>query len=201
MHSRDVKQEGMTRIHTLLALGLSSLALLFSGCQTQMPTSNSNRGYNAPVSQSTATLQSSGADTSSPVSSAPAASTPAPISTTVPVAKASDVIFKSNQIEVTKTVLAQASVGGNLKYRITIKALDDVTIVRVTESIPDGVQFISSDPATNFSSNRADWMFPSMSKGEIQNINIIVQPIAEGDHQLCSTISVENSFCLDVFSG
>jgi len=191
----------MTRIHTLLALGLSSLALLFSGCQTQMPTSNSDRGYTAPISQSTPTSQSSGADTSSPVSSAPATSTPAPSSTTVPAAKASEVIFKSNQIEVTKTVLDQASVGGNLKYRITIKAIDDVNIVRVAESIPDGVQFISSNPVTSFSGNRADWMFPSMSKGETQNIDITVQPIAEGDHQLCSTISVENSFCLDVFSG
>lgn len=118
-----------------------------------------------------------------------------------PARKSSDVIFKSNQIEVTKTVLEAASVGGKLKYRIAIKALDDVSTVRVTESIPAGVQFIASTPSSSFAGGNANWVFPSMSKGQTQNIDVTVKPITEGDHTICSTVSVDNAFCLDIFSG
>jgi uncharacterized repeat protein (TIGR01451 family) len=137
-----------------------------------------------------------GAETSAPVV------TQAPQFTAQPKrGSSSDVIFKTNQISVTKTVLEQASVGGDLKYRIAIKALEDVSTVRVAENIPNGVQFISATPSPSRSGANANWVFPSMRKGQTQNIDITVKAIAEGDHQICSTVSVDNSFCLDIFSG
>jgi uncharacterized repeat protein (TIGR01451 family) len=115
--------------------------------------------------------------------------------------KSSDVILKTNQIKVTKTVLQSASVGGSIKYRIQIAALEDVSTVRIAETIPAGIQFKSATPNASISGNRAAWVFPSMKKGKTQNIDVTVTPTAEGDHQICSTVSVDNAFCLNLFSG
>lgn len=187
----------MTRLIHLLTLCLCSLALFVTGCQTQVPTRTADRGYTAPVSKP-ATTQWRGAETSAPVKiEAKRSKTSKPAK----VVKSKDVILKTNQIEVNKTILQPASVGGNLKYRIAIKALDDVSTVRVTESIPSGVQFISSNPSTSLRGGSASWIFPSMRKGQTQNIDITVKPVSEGDHQMCSTVSVDNAFCLSSFSG
>ncbi|MGJ8654473.1 MAG: CARDB domain-containing protein [Opitutaceae bacterium] len=187
----------MNRLTTLLTLCLGSLALFVTGCQTQVPTRTADRGYTAPVSKPAST-QWRGTETSAPAEfEAKRTNTSKPAQ----VIKSKDVILKTNQIEVTKTILQPASVGGNLKYRVAIKALDDVSTVRVSESIPSGVQFISSSPSTSLSGGSANWTFPSMRKGQTQNIDITVKPVSEGDHQMCSTVSVDNAFCLDVFSG
>ncbi|MGJ8649029.1 MAG: CARDB domain-containing protein [Opitutaceae bacterium] len=183
----------MKRLTTLLALCLSSFALAFTGCQTQGPSKTIDRGYTAPQSQPAQT-QWQAAQTSKPVSVKQATRVQATKS-------ASDVILKTNQIEVTKTVLEPASVGGLLKYRISIKALDDVGTVRVSETIPAGIQFISSNPAVSFNGSSANWTFPSMKRGQTQNIDVTVKPVSEGDHQICSTVSVDNAFCLDIFAG
>lgn len=109
--------------------------------------------------------------------------------------------MRTNQIKVTKEVLQAASVGGEMKYRIQIDALEDVGAVKVLEAFPDSVEFISSDPATSLSSGAATWLYPSMVKGETQTIDITVKPIEEGDHEICSTITVDNAFCMAFFSG
>ncbi|HAV12474.1 MAG TPA: hypothetical protein DCX06_03105 [Opitutae bacterium] len=183
----------MTRVFSHLAVFLGSFVLLFTGCQTQVPSQTTDSGYTAAKTQPAQT-QWRGTTTSAP------AVTATPKFQATPT-KSSDVIFKSNQISVTKTILEPASVGGNLKYRISIKALDDVSTVRVTESMPNGVQFISSTPSAHRAGANAQWEFPSMRKGQTQTIDVTVKPTTEGDHQICSTVSVDNAFCLNIFSG
>ncbi len=183
----------MNRLTTYLATGLSVLALAFSGCQTA-PT-QVDRGYTAPSQPS----QPSSQHTQwRGVNSTPAAPTKAVVATPK---RASDVIMRTNQIKVTKRVLEPAAVGGSLKYRITIEALDQVNNVRVTETIPAGVQFNSANPPASLAGNNASWNFPSMRKGQSQNIDITVKPTTEGDHQICSTVTVDNAFCIDFFAG
>jgi uncharacterized repeat protein (TIGR01451 family) len=169
------------------------MALVFSGCQTSAPTKSIDRGYSTPKSQPTQT-QWQGVDKAKPTA-------PSSKVARVKASKSSDVIMRTNQIKVTKTVLQPASVGGPLKYRIQIAALDDVSTVRVSESIPAGVQFTSASPAASLSGGNASWVFPSMRKGQTQNIDVTVTPAAEGDHQICSTVTVDNAFCLDIFAG
>ncbi|MGJ8640561.1 MAG: CARDB domain-containing protein [Opitutaceae bacterium] len=193
----------MTRVFSLLALCISSLALLLTGCQSQIPTQVTDSGYTAPQSKSVQATQWKAAKTSKPVAiNAPQYEAKRVEAAPIKATKSSDVIFKTNQISVTKTILEAASVGGNLKYRIAINALDDVSTVRVTETMPTGVQFVSASPSPRFAgSQKPNWEFPSMSKGQTQNIDVTVKPIAEGDHRICSTVSVDNAFCLDLFSG
>lgn len=166
----------MIRVPSLLTLCLSSLALLFTGCQLAPPTQVSDRGYTAPQS--------------------------APIELEVPAeVDSSVVILRTDQIVVTKSLLEEASVGGMLKYRVLIEALQDIGAVRLTETMPEGIEFSSASPAATVSESSLSWMFPSMQEAEVQTIDVSVKPIAEGDHSICSTISVDNLLCLDVFSG
>jgi uncharacterized repeat protein (TIGR01451 family) len=115
--------------------------------------------------------------------------------------RGSDVIFQSNQIRVTKTVVEEASVGGDLIYRISIEALDEVKNVRVVETIPGGVRFLSANPPASLSGNNASWSFPSMRRGDREQIMVTVRPTTEGDHTICSTVTVDNDFCLSFFAG
>ena len=176
----------MNRLLSLFILALGFATLAFTGCQTAAP-SKLKSGYTAPSQPAEAQWQA-------------APSQPAPVKH-VAVRNDSNVIFKSHQISVTKTVLQAASVGGSIKYRIELKALEDVGTVRITETMPSGIQFRSAKPAPSLSGNIAKWTAASMKQGNVQNIDVTVTPTKEGDHQICSTVSVDNAFCLNLFSG
>lgn len=189
----------MNRLSLYLVSAFSLLALAFSGCQTApSQASQADRGYTAPSQPAPAPTQTQwrGVDNNTASTAQPARRA---VTSTQP--RGSEVIFKSNQIQVTKAVLQPASVGGQLLYRITLEALDDVNNVRLTETMPAGVQFSSATPAASLAGSKVSWNFPSMRKGQSENIDISVKPTAEGDHQICSTVTVDNTFCLDFFAG
>lgn len=183
----------MKRSFLFLTSCLSLLALVFSGCQT--PPTQVDRGYTTPSQPSPSETTWRPATSSKPVVTKPVQLNPQS------KARGSDIIFKTNQIQVTKTVLEAASVGGSLIYTIEIEALDDVNNVRVVEAIPAGVRFNSAQPAASLAGSNASWSFPSMKKGQSETIRVSVQPITEGDHTICSTVTVDNAFCLDFFAG
>ncbi|MGZ0707802.1 CARDB domain-containing protein [Coraliomargarita sp. W4R53] len=190
----------MKRLSSLLLATLSIFVLAFTGCQTA-PT-QIDRGYTTPAQPASTQTQWRGTNntTAANTQSNTVVSTPRRAVVATP-SRGSDVIMRTNQIKVTKRVLEAASVGGSLKYRITIDALDDVNNVRLTESIPAGVQFQSANPAASLAGSNANWNFASMRKGQSQDIDITVKPTTEGDHQICSTVTVDNAFCLDFFAG
>ena len=177
----------MNRLSSYLLAGLGVFALAFTGCQTA-PT-QVDKGYTSPAQPASTETQWYAA---TPSNQAPKKATSS---------RGSDVIFKSNQIEVSKRVVDAASVGGMLKYEISIKALDDINNVRVTEAFPAGVRFTSATPSGARAGNNVSWTFPSMNKGQTQTIDITCEPTAEGNHQICSTVTIDNAFCLDFFAG
>ncbi len=183
----------MNRSNRSLLAAFGLLSLLFSGCQTA-PTPV-DRGMSQPtqVTASSSTQWRPAAEVSGP---APVQATQASTSS-----RSGDVIFKSHQIQVTKTVLEPASVGGDLRYRIRIEALDAVSNVRVNETLPAGVQFRSASPSASIVGSNIGWTFPSMARGDRQDIDVTVRPTAEGDHTICSTVTVDNAFCLNFFAG
>lgn len=183
----------MKRLSTYLFSGLSLFVLAFTGCQTA-PT-QVDKGYNTPSQPVLKEAEWYAEKPNNTTSSAPKKAIVASPS------RGSDIIFKSNQLEVSKTVLDAASVGGSLRYRINIEAKDDLQNVRVTEAFPAGVQFNSANPAGSPTDNYVGWSFPTMRKGKTQNIDITCTPSSEGDHQICSTVTVDNVFCMDIFAG
>ena len=189
----------MTRTSSYITTALCLCALAFSGCQTGP--SQIDRGYTAPaqpVSNQTSAQPASTQTTWTAATPSPSASSSSSASNR---SSRSDVILKTNQLSVTKSVLQPASVGGTLRYRITINALDDLTNVRLSEAMPAGVQFNSANPAGSHSGSNVNWTFPTMRKGQTQNIEISVTPTTEGDHQICSTVTVDNVFCMNINAG
>jgi uncharacterized repeat protein (TIGR01451 family) len=179
---------------SLLALILGFVLFAVTGCQTPEPT-RVNPNYTAPT-QSAATPPS-GAQ-AAPDSSA-ADVQPATAETTD--AQSVEVIFNTNQIKVTKTVLEEASVGGIIQYRIQLHALEDVHRVRVTETMPEGIAFKSASPATSLTDNQVSWLFASIQQGSTQTIDVSVTPTQEGHHHIQSIVSVDNHYLHKLFSG
>ncbi|MFQ3270766.1 MAG: hypothetical protein ACI9A1_001085, partial [Lentimonas sp.] len=153
----------MNRLLSTLALILGFATFAFTGCQTSGPT-QVDRGYTAPAQPAKTQWQAAFSQ----------AATPTKAVKHTAVRSDADVIFKSNQIKVSKSVLETASVGGTITYRIQIQALEDVSTVRVTETMPAGIQFKSARPTTSLSGNNASWVFPSMKQGKTQNIDVTV---------------------------
>lgn len=117
------------------------------------------------------------------------------------VAATPDNILETHQIRVTKTLLQAAPVGDEIRYQIQIQALKDVGPIRITETMPKGIEFKSATKDAKRSGSDVTWIFPSISSGQILSIDVAVKAVAEGDHQIASTISVENRLALDLFSG
>ena len=182
----------MNRSFSIFTIILTSIvAFLFTSCQI-------------PVALQT--------DTSSPGYSDPRANTgkqvnpikPTDVGPTSEIAETpiqSNLILKTEQIEVTKLLLQSASVGDEALYRIRVRAFRDIGTVRINETIPEGVEFQSATPSASLSGNEASWTFPSMRSGQVQSIDVFVKPLAEGDHQICSNVSIDNPLCLNLFAG
>lgn len=195
----------MNRLASSFTAVLCLFALVFTGCQTgptQVPSGSADRGYTAPAQPTSTQAQWRGVDNTTSAARPATNATPSRSADRADRAdRGSNVILQTNQIKVTKRVIEPASVGGQLRYRISIEALDDVSNVRLTETMPDGVQFNSASPSASISGSDARWTFPSMSRGQTQNVDITVTPTQEGDHQICSVVTVDNTFCMDIFAG
>ncbi|TVP79664.1 MAG: DUF11 domain-containing protein [Puniceicoccaceae bacterium] len=214
----------MNRLTSSFTAVLCLAALTFAGCQTaptqvrsstdrgqSVPTQpattqtdwrgadttiSADRGQSVPIQPATTQAQWRGADTASRT-----ATVATPARSSSQTARGSNVILQTNQIKVTKRVLEPASVGGQLRYRITIDALENINNVRLKETMPDGVEFTSASPSASLSGRDANWTFASMQRGQSQNIDITVTPTREGDHEICSTVTVDNAFCFTFFAG
>jgi len=178
----------MNRLFSPIALILGCITFAFTGCQTPAPSQVDRSTIAATPSQNA----SSQATTNQPVTVSDQG---------IALDDDFDVIFETDQIKVSKTVLQPASVGENIQYRIRTEALAALSTVRVTETIPVGIQFKSAKPSVSLVDNQAAWVFSSMQKGSIQTIDVTVVSTREGDHQICSNISVDNAVCLKLFSG
>ncbi len=169
----------MKCISSIFTVGIATISFALIGCQTQVPTS-SNQGYITPNQSKEIVL------------------TPADNQPTVTPTPAT---FKSNQLEVTKTLLEPGQVGDNVTYRIAVKALDDLKNVHIFAKLPEDIEFISAKPAATHTENEIQYTFPSMKSGRTQNVDVTIKPTKEGEHHICSTVTVENDFCFKFFAG
>jgi uncharacterized repeat protein (TIGR01451 family) len=169
---------------TLNFLLFSAAALVSTGCQTADP-------------QET-TVASEATSTQAKVEQAQLTVIEA---TPAPVVDKTENILKTHQIKVTKTLIEAAPVGGVIRYQINIEALEKVGPVRITETMPDGIEFKSATPGAKRSGSNVTWIFPSIDKGQTLSIDVAVKPLAEGDHRILSAVSVENRLMMDLFSG
>ena len=204
MHLRDVRDELMNRVSSLFALSAALVSLILTGCETAAPTQSTGTSTRTAASTSsnttrTETIWKAAPDqsqknlvTATPTSSASVVTTPAP---------SSDVIMRTDQLEVTKTLIQPGQVGEEVRYRIELRALREVKNVRVTESMPEHVEFISARPAASKAGQDVSWNFAKIESGSSKTIDVTVKPLKEGDYSIDSTITVDNNFGINFFAG
>ena len=178
----------MNRFFSILSLlAFSVTASTFSGCKTAETAESKTAATTTAAAQ-----QSASAPEQSPSSAE-----------TKPVGEGdtADNILTTHQIRVTKTLIEAAAVGGQVRYQIRVHALKDVGPVRVTETMPSGIEFQSATPTAKRAGNEVSWVFPSINEGQTLSILVSARPVAEGDHQIRTTVSVENRLSLDLFAG
>lgn len=109
--------------------------------------------------------------------------------------------FNSNLYTVDKTLLSSTQVGGEYQYRLTVKALHDITNIHVVEHLPAGLDFVRADPETSVSEKDLMWSWPSMAKGEVRELNVTVRPTAEGSYLTSTKVCVDPIVVLPLYAG
>jgi uncharacterized repeat protein (TIGR01451 family) len=122
----------------------------------------------------------------------------APVALDVP---ARESVRHQDRIKVSKTTVQRGDVGQELIYRIEIEALRDADNVRVVESLPQGFEFIRAAPRAALEGNALSWQFGALRAGQRESIEVRLRPGKQGDHTLCTVVTFDQRFCLNVFSG
>jgi len=187
----------MNRFFSILTLlFFSASAAVFTSCQSSTPSQVEDKTYDDFPGQLFEVMLPE---------ETPAVSEPVETKTIIQEVTSTDgkpvSILKTHQIEVTKTLIKSAPVGGDTRYKIEITALEDLAAVRLTESIPQSLKFKSGTKGATPSGDDLIWTFTSMKRGQTKSIEIVLVPVTEGNHKICSTVSVEQNLCMELFSG
>lgn len=181
----------------ILSLCAALVSLAFTGCETAAPTqTTSTPATSTATSTQTETVWKAAPEKSATKNVVTAQPTAAP----VPAAN-SDVIMRTDQLQVTKTLIQPGQVGEEVRYRIELQALREVKNVRVTESMPEHVKFVSAKPAASRAGKDVSWNFAKIESGASRTIDVTVTPQQEGDYSIDSTITVDNNFGINFFAG
>lgn len=183
----------MKRASLLFTLIAALAAFALSGCETTAPTSATASGTSTTDIPANTSGNTSGNSTVATTSSD---ELPAP-----PQSDNSDVVFQTNQLVVVKTVEKAGQVGEEVHYRIHLQALRAVKNVRVTETLPEQVAYVSASPEAQGAGSHHSWQFGAIDAGDSRQIDVIVKPLAEGNYTIDSTISVDNNYGINFFAG
>lgn len=112
-------------------------------------------------------------------------------------------IFNSDACRVEKQVLESTGrVGETVRYRIRIQANDELSQVRILETIPAGVNIVETSPAPGENSANARlWVFSNMARGTTQDIIISVVPDEGGWHVTNTKVAIVPVVYLSLFAG
>jgi uncharacterized repeat protein (TIGR01451 family) len=187
------KSNTMNRIRLFFVSCIAANSLFFSGCETTSPTT------------ARATLPTVIAPAAEPLPVLPAIPEPAPTadleSVLAPDPSGSDALFISSQVEVSKRLIQTGQVNDALRYILEIQVKEDIQGIRVSETLPESIRFVSALPAPKTSGASLFWEFGALKAGASREIVVSVQPLTEGDHKICSEIAVQNQLCMEFFAG
>jgi uncharacterized repeat protein (TIGR01451 family) len=185
----------MKRSPLFFASALAAAIFAFSGCQT---TSLPAGTITAP----TQTLPAPAPEDFSFLPTTPDAEpTPDLADALNPEPQANEVLFSSSQVQVSKRLVQEGQVNDALRYVLKIGAKEAVDGVRITETLPATIRFVSGNPTPTVRNNEYLWDLGALERGASREIAVTVQAMGEGDHTICSDISVQNRLCLPFFTG
>ncbi|MDR2676044.1 MAG: DUF11 domain-containing protein [Opitutaceae bacterium] len=101
--------------------------------------------------------------------------------------------FDSNLYTVEKIpVRTSSQVGEENTYLLRVTALADITDVNISETLPDGLNLVSTSPTATRDGRVLRWAaIPRMSAGQIEEKTIVVKTTREGDFLTTSKVCID----------
>jgi uncharacterized repeat protein (TIGR01451 family) len=106
-----------------------------------------------------------------------------------------------NCLRLAKSSPSEATLNEPFSYTLTASATCDIGNIVITDEIPDGAEFVSSEPAAERVGNKLVWKFPKMMNGQSQTIRVTLKPVREGSLTSCATGTAEPLVCATVIVG
>jgi uncharacterized repeat protein (TIGR01451 family) len=116
-------------------------------------------------------------------------------------AAGSALTIRTGLVDLTKRVPAAAALGETFCYDIVATAVQDAGNVVITDTVPDGATFVSSEPSAAKEGNLLTWRMPVMQRGETKTIKVCVKADREGELVGCPTITAVPRGCVSTFVG
>ena len=104
-------------------------------------------------------------------------------------------------VKLTKAAPPTASVGENITYDLLLNAQCDVADVVVTDMLPDGAKYVSSEPAADAQGNTLTWRVPRMKKGETKAMRVVTTAQRVGELTSCATVTAVPITCVSTVVG
>lgn len=109
--------------------------------------------------------------------------------------------IKTPLIHVTKTGLAEASIGDQVCYNYVITAREEIGDILISDQIPAGATYVSSDPPAEVKGVDVVWKIEHMAKGETRNAKICIRADKEGELASCFSVLANPKACISLMIG
>jgi uncharacterized repeat protein (TIGR01451 family) len=111
--------------------------------------------------------------------------------------------FDSNLYTVEKILVnASSQVGAENTYILRVTALANITDVNISETLPDGLDLVSTSPQATRDGRILRWAaLPLMSTGQVEEKTIVVKPTREGDFLTTSKVCIDPVVILPLRAG
>lgn len=129
------------------------------------------------------------------------ATTPAPAPTTLPAPGTASASLKNDGVTVVKKAPSVVNLGEEFTYEIVATADSDVADVVVTDILPEGVDYVGSDPSAAAAGRKLSWTILRLNKGESKTAKVRVKASREGELVNCITVSATPVACVTTVAG
>jgi len=100
-----------------------------------------------------------------------------------------------------KTAPSDASLGEPFTYELKALASGCAGNVVVTDTLPEGVSLVSSQPEASVNGRNLTWNLGNLDAGESKTIKVTVKPEKEGTLTSCATIKADPRVCSQTVVG
>ena len=129
----------------------------------------------------------------------PAPAAPAPAPAPAPKVGCGDPTW--GLIRMTKTMPAEASLGGEFTAELKLTAAACAGNVVVRDTVPAGASYVRSEPSATVEGNELVWKIGNMDGGEAKSIKVTFRADKEGTLINCATVSADPRVCAATFVG
>jgi uncharacterized repeat protein (TIGR01451 family) len=104
-------------------------------------------------------------------------------------------------VKLQKTAPSVVAVGETFTYTLNAVALCDIAETVVTDHLPAGVSYVSSEPAAEVSGNKLTWNLGNLNRNEARSLKVTVKANAKGDLVNCATVHALPRVCVTTMVG